>query len=45
MSETELRGRVEEPLADGVQVVRRYEGESTAEALILNLIRAHEQGA
>lgn len=42
MSEAERDGRVEVP-ADGIQVVRRYEGETTAEALVLNLIRAHWQ--
>lgn len=35
----------EEPTPDGMQVVRRYEGETTTEALVLNLIRAHEQRA
>jgi len=43
MSEAEENGRVEEDLADGMQIVRRYEGETTAEALVLNLIRAHQQ--
>ena len=44
MSKTERDVR-EEPPTDGMQVVRRYEGETTAEALVLNLIRAHEQRA
>ncbi len=45
MSETERDGRAEEAPADGVQVVRKYEGGTTAEALVLNLIRAHTQRA
>lgn len=44
MSEAERNGRAEAP-ADGMQIVRRYEGETTAEALVLNLIRAHQQRA
>ncbi len=42
MSEAEREFREELP-TDGMQVVRRYEGETTAEALVLSLIRAHEQ--
>lgn len=43
MSEAERNDRVEEDPVDGMQIVRRYEGETTAEALVLNLIRAHQQ--
>lgn len=43
MSDAERDGRMEEALADGMQVDRRYEGETTAEILVLNLIRAHRQ--
>lgn len=43
MSEAERDGRGKEIPADGLQVVRRYEGETTAEALVLNLIRAHQR--
>lgn len=43
MSEAERDGRVEKDPADGVRVVRRYEGAATAEDLVLNLIRAHMQ--
>lgn len=43
MSEAERDGRKEEALADGMRVDRRYEGETTAETLVLNLIRAHQQ--
>jgi len=43
MSEAERNDRVEEDPADGMQIVRRYEGETKAEALVLNLIRAHQQ--
>ncbi len=45
MSDAERDGREEEVPAIGMQVVRRYEGETTAEALVLNLIRAHQQRA
>lgn len=45
MSETKRHGRAEKDLADGVQVIRRYEGEATAEELVLNLIRAHARRA
>lgn len=43
MNEIERDGRAEENPADKVQVIRRYEGGTTAEALVLNLIRAHAQ--
>ncbi|BAK98801.1 hypothetical protein OBV_16030 [Oscillibacter valericigenes Sjm18-20] len=45
MSETERHGRAEKDPADGVQVIRRYEGETTAETLVVNLIRAHAERA
>lgn len=41
MSETKRQGRAEEHSADGVLVIRRYQGGPTAEELVLNLIRAH----
>lgn len=45
MSESERKTCVERNPADEVRVVRRYEGEATAETLVLNLIRAHRRGA
>lgn len=45
MSKTERQDRTEEYSANGVQVIRRYQGGPTAEELVLNLIRAHARRA